>query len=93
MGNYLSTSNKESIKIIDNADHIHVIMSTLEEEQKEEQQKEEKQEKTQNLKTNEENENTQNVVSCDTVDATNTADIALIPDNGHNDGHIFYKKM
>ena len=39
MGNYLSISNKESIKIIDNADHIHVIMSTLEEQQKEEEQK------------------------------------------------------
>ena len=51
MGNYLSTSNKESINIIDNPDHLHVIMSTSEELQKEENQ-----EKHQNLKTNEETE-------------------------------------
>ena len=33
MGNYLSTSNKESMQVINESDHVRVIMSTSEENQ------------------------------------------------------------
>ena len=52
MGNYLSTSNsnKESIQVINEPDHVRVIMSTSEEQQ-ENQENQENQEKQENENT------------------------------------------
>ncbi len=49
MGNYLSTSNKESMQVINEPDHVRVIMSTSEEQQ-ENQENQENQEDDKNKK-------------------------------------------
>jgi len=48
MGNYLSTSNKESMQVINEPDHVRVIMSTSEENQ-EKQENQENQEKEEDI--------------------------------------------